>query len=99
MCDIYGARCECGAVIVDWHLEDFDTPREDVQLYCSKCNNSRGYHYPQAVYWIDRLRKPVSLVALTKTAKFNWEGNHPNEDYVLLSVLFMDRDPFTEERK
>ena len=74
MCDIYDAKCkECDAEI-DMHLGDYNTDRDEVEVFCDK-------HIPQqvtdGVLW-EYEGKKVFVRVLTANAKANWEGNHPN---------------------
>ena len=81
MCDCYTDKCkECGDEI-EMHLEDFDTGRDEVEVYCSA-------HFPadtrDGVIWVcgDRKggedRRMVFVRALTDNASEHMSGNHPN---------------------
>ena len=80
MCDCYSHKCNhdgCN-VEIGMHLEDFETPRNEVHVFC-------GTHIPQdedqdnGVLWLARKGVKVFVEALTERAKAHAFGNHPNE--------------------
>lgn len=82
MCDCYQHKCnhnDCN-IRIPMHLEDFETEREEVEVFC-------GSHIPSksertdGVVWSVRQGKTKSKIfvrALTKNAKNHWKGNHYN---------------------
>ena len=86
MCDCYTDKCRgCGKGI-EMHLSDYDTGRNEIEVYCGKClpkDLSDGVLWK---YKDDMLAPPachewqfVFVRALTDNAKSNADGNHPNQ--------------------
>ncbi|MBE3085375.1 MAG: hypothetical protein IMZ64_04045 [Bacteroidetes bacterium] len=104
MCDCYAPKCQgpnCN-VSIDIHLRDFDTGRDEIEVYC-------GSHIPKntndGVLWRISQGKSHSKIfirALTKNAQKNWDGNHPNiaEPYQEIRVFGHDcmKDVPTERK-
>ena len=79
MCDIYMAKCPRCDVQTDMHLEDYNTGRDEVEVYC-------GRHLPDdmsdGVLWEYAAQggwRKVFVRALTRNAAENMDGNCPNE--------------------
>lgn len=80
MCDIYMAKCKKCNAQIDMHLGDYNTGRDEVEVFCEKhLPDNRDY----GVLWRYRENrrnrwKKVYVQALTDTADANRNGNHPN---------------------
>ena len=78
MCDCYTDYCKVCKEPIEMHLEDFNTPQDEIEVYCGK-------HIPldrkDGLVWLygDKKKDKKAFVRwLTKTARFNSYGNHPN---------------------
>ena len=85
MCDCYSHKCNntrCREKI-DMHLEDFNTGRDEIEVYC-------GEHIPgdksDGVLWEFHDDEPdgwggtIFVKCLTDNARHHWRGNHYNGD-------------------
>lgn len=83
MCDCYEHKCaECDEVL-DMHLEDYSTDRDEIEVFCDK-------HIPENLddgilwEWSDEvIEEPkewrkIFVRCLTKNARCHSTGNHPN---------------------
>ena len=92
MCDCYGHKCDgdCGKVI-GMHLADFDTARDEIQVFCKECAGKVVEFKGPRVHWrhtsddgTEGIPKPDAtteecvVVSLTENAWRNRDGNHPN---------------------
>lgn len=80
MCDCYTDKCRgCGKEI-EIHLSDYNTGRDEIEVYCGKCLPK---DLSEGKLWRYRNRgenwQMVFVKALTENAKDNEDGNHPNE--------------------
>lgn len=81
MCDCYIDKCkECGEEI-EMHLSDFDTGRDEVEVYCEA-------HIPkdrsEGMIWLygdGKERNKAFVRALTYNAVAHMSGNHPNYSF------------------
>lgn len=83
MCDCYGHKCEKCDTTLDIHLGDYDTGREEIEVYCDE-------HIPldtdNGVVWQwsdDEGKKPTDMKRMfikwrTKNAEENADDNCPN---------------------
>jgi hypothetical protein len=85
MCDCYEHKCKKCNVMVPMHLVDFNTDQSEIEIYCPK-------HIPkdrsEGTLWLVNdvdsdyptkfKGKKIFVKSLTKNAKENCEGNHPN---------------------
>jgi len=87
MCDIYMHKCSKCDIEFDMHLADFDTGRDEVEVFCE---NHMPENRNDGVLWtydddcavvngeFAKAGGKVFIRSLTDNAKRNWEGNHPN---------------------
>ena len=87
MCDCYGHKCEFCHAILAMHLEDFDTPREDIAVLCPSCLGKHGDFLKSKDYTIfknivddGKEMGRWAVVYLTQTARKYRDGNTPNTD-------------------
>lgn len=80
MCDCYSHKCQAPKckIELEMHLNDYDTGREEIEIYCEA-------HLPErlddGVLWevkLGRKFKKFFVRSLTRNAKKNSAGNHPN---------------------
>ena len=90
MCDCYNHKCDHPGChrLLDTHLGDFSTKREEVEIFC-------GSHIPadktDGTLWEHREKRShhkVFIRALTKNAVKHADINHPNEYHVKLLLWF-----------
>lgn len=90
MCDCYGEKCAhkgC-SVIIDMHLGDFETERDEVNVYCSE-------HLPTdraaGVLWkVTDEEAPCETIfveCLTENARGNWNDNCFNGECEFVEVF------------
>ena len=93
MCDCYTAKCNYGDLTsdspvgsctarVEMHLADFDTRRNEVQVYCEE-HTPEKEDRKDGILWAYRdgekqKWRHTFVRALTENARKNAEGNHPN---------------------
>lgn len=84
MCDCYGPSCSHPGCenIVEMHLGDYLTGRDEVEIYCH-------FHIPKDISTgvlfglaeTPANQTEVFLKYLTDNARKNWDVNHPNVSY------------------
>jgi hypothetical protein len=85
MCDCYYHPCKACGLPLPVHLRDFDTGRDEIEVYCRK-HIPRGD--PDVRAWDiigRRLQRDlhttrIGIKALTDNARHSWDGNAPNLD-------------------
>jgi len=80
MCDCYTERCKGCNQEIEMHLSDYDTDRDEIEVFCKGC---MPVERQDGVVWKyrdseDEEWKTVFVRALTKNAMANASGNHPN---------------------
>ena len=83
MCDCYGHKCEKCNEILSVHLEDFDTEREEIKVFCENHlprDMSDGTLWEWSDSEADTPRKwfKMFIRPLTENARANYRGNCPN---------------------
>lgn len=85
MCDIFGAKCKYCGKTISFHLGDFLTKRNEVEVVCEECFNKEQKNF---VLW-KADNKLIKVKPLTINAFLNLDVNYPNEDYLnLIKVEF-----------
>lgn len=94
MCDCYDAKCKLCDYRIPIHLGDWETPRDEVEIFCHR-------HIPEDNARVFQMSKKssrspgdlkrgekVAIRALTSRAKKNKNINHPNvgQDYTIRDV-------------
>ena len=83
MCDCYIHKCiapDCDAM-VEMHLANFDTGRDEIDVYCEKHGPTLPLTYGKWWRYRDSKREKWRLVFIepkTENARRHESGNHPN---------------------
>lgn len=82
MCDIYVAECKVCGKEIDMHLGDYDTDRDEVEVYCYK---HRGIKTEGVLWRVGKgggggfkVGDKFWVIPLTENARNNRHHNHPN---------------------
>ena len=84
MCDCYTHKCYCCEEKIPMHLEDFNTAREEVVVFCHehipdlRKNGAVWEYWEEGRELEDSAPKRCFVLATTKTALDHAQGNHPN---------------------
>lgn len=85
MCDCYWHPCKVCGKLFPVHLGDFDTARNEIEVYCWR-HRPRGPDDDVKAWRFKRESRRefkttgMAIKALTDNARANWDKNEPNTD-------------------
>ena len=86
MCDCYTAKCaKCGRDI-PMHLGDFETKRDEIEVYCIRCfsDELKG---TRSVIWFNNKLEQLQECFSNAEWKRVWDATIGEEDYVIVKSL------------